>query len=832
MKFMPTWILTSWPLLLTTIPREEEEFVTELRHIPDGWWAVIAVLAVALICAAVAWMYRHEGRRGASARVRAMMAVVRCAVLLGLAIILLEPVRVRILRRWVDSYTILLVDDSSSMDLADRYRLPDEAARIERFQGTPPAAPIRRAELVKQLLVQNDRRFLRELTGKNRVRLYGFGGEPTLLATASSAHEQVPKRETTDTETNLLQAVDEWPVEFSTRGAVTNLERTLRRAVESLGSAPIAGIVVLSDGGFNEGASAEELAKFARERHIPVHTVGIGDPAPPRNVRVAEITAPENVFQRDPFAITARITTQGVEGDVLQVELRQRSEAAGGAGHVVDSKQTVVGPDGAVEPLRFERREEGMGRFTYGVVVAPLSGESLLDDNARQTTINVIDSRLRVLIVAGGPSWDYRYLSRLLERDDTVDVSCWLQTADLNAVRDGDMVIDHLPRLAEELFEYDVIVLMDPDHTELDEPWARLVDQFVSEHGGGLLLAAARPRTPALLREAALKPLFDLLPVTLDPESDLVLNRVGHYQQNPSPIEIPPAMQGHPILQLADDPVSSRLLWQSVGEVYWHFPVLREKPAATVLMRHGDPRMRNAHGAHVLAAVQYVGAGRAGFLAFDGTWRWRRYGEAVFDRFWIQTVRYLAEGRVLGGTRRAVLLTESDQYAVGDAVGVTARLLDERFEPIRRDQVIVAVQVESERSELMLTPQRDRPGWYEGHFVPNRTGAYQVTLRAPTTAADEPEEVSREVLVARPNMEVLKPQMNRDELVTLAQRSAGGKYFHVDEAAQLPAVIADMHEEIPIRSRPQTLWDRGFTLALLLGLLTTEWFLRKWNRLL
>lgn len=829
---MPNWILTTWPTLLAAIPREEEEFVTELRHIPDGWWAVCAAAAVVLICAAVAWMYRHEGRRGAAPRVRVVMAVIRCLVLLGLAIILLEPVRVRILRRWVDSYTILLVDDSSSMDLADRYRTAEEAGRIEKFQGAAPTAAVRRADLVQEVLGKDDRRFLRELSDKNRVRLYGFGSEPTLRATAPAAHERMPKAESADAEAQQYQTLEALPIEFSARGATTNLERALRRAVESLGSAPIASVVVLSDGGFNDGAAAEDIAQFARERNIPVHTVGIGDPAPPRNVRVAEITAPENVFQHDPFAVTARISAQGVEGDVLQVELRERDEAGGSEGRVVDSKQAVVGTDGAVEPLRFERLEERVGRFTYSVTVTPLSGESMLDDNSRQTTINVIDSRLRVLIVAGGPSWDYRFLARLLERDETIDVSCWLQTADLNAVRDGDMVIDHLPRLAEELFEYDVIILMDPDHTELDEPWSRLVDQFVSEHGGGLLYAAARPRTPALMREAALKPLLDLLPVTLDPESDLVLNRVGHYQQNPSPIEIPPTMGSHPMLQLADDPVSSKLLWQSVGEVFWHFPVMREKPAATVLMRHGDPRMKNSYGGHVLAAVQYVGAGRAAFFAFDATWRWRPYGEAVFDRFWIQTIRYLAEGRVLGGTRRATLLTENDQYSVGDAVGVTARLLDERFEPIRRDQMRATVQVDNEQSDLVLTPQRDRPGWYAGRFVPNRTGSHRVSLRLPTSAADEEEEVSREILVARPNIEVLKPQMNRDELVTLAEGSAGGKYFAVDEAAQLPALIADMHEEIPIRSRPQTLWDRGFTLALLLGLLTTEWFLRKWNRLL
>ena len=78
----------------------------------------------------------------------------------------------------------------------------------------------------------------------------------------------------------------------------------------------------------------------------------------------------------------------------------------------------------------------------------------------------------------------------LLQRDATVDLSCWLQSADVNAVRDGDVVIDHLPLTAEELFGYDVIMLMDPDQGDLDEDWCRLVDKFVSQYGGGLLYVA------------------------------------------------------------------------------------------------------------------------------------------------------------------------------------------------------------------------------------------------------------------------------------------------------------------------------------------------------
>ena len=49
--------------------------------------------------------------------------------------------------------------------------------------------------------------------------------------------------------------------------------------------------------------------------------------------------------------------------------------------------------------------------------------------------------------------------------------------------------------------------------------------------------------------------------------------------------------------------------------LYWHFPVTREKPGAIVLARHGDPRMTNAYGAHVIVASQLFGPGQSIFLA-------------------------------------------------------------------------------------------------------------------------------------------------------------------------------------------------------------------------
>ena len=816
--------------LLAVAPRDETDYVYQFDALPEGWWAAAGFALATGLIVAVVWMYRREGRVGASMRIRMALAAARCALILLLIAIWLEPVRVRRLTRWIDSYTLVLVDDSSSMDLADVYRDPEHAERVKSLLSVDELSPVRRRSLVERILGDDDNRFLTDLAKRNRVKLYTFDEEPRLEATIRAAREQIPKASTERAEGSPLGPA-ELDVRFAARGGATNIGRAVRRSVESLGSAPLAAVVLLTDGGINQGDGVEAIAAYARDHNVPIHVIGVGDPSPPRNIRVAELIAPDHVLKADPFAITVRLTSMGATGRSFDVVLRRSEAGSSGVGRVVETRRVTVDGDGLISPMTFAQTARGVGHYVYTAEVPVQPWESVADDNRKQAGVTVIESKYRVLLISGGPSWEYQFLSRLLTRDATFELSCWLQSADVRAVRDGNRIIDHLPVLAEELFDYDLIILMDPDPQELTESWCRLVDTLVSEYGGGLLFAAARPNTPAFVRDPAMRPLLNLLPVRFDPSVDLLLNQIGHYQRKAWSILLPDRVYTHPVVQLGDDPVATKLAWQQIGDVYWHYPVLREKPVATVLLRHGDPRMQNDFGPNILAAVQYVGAGRTGFVGFDGTWRWRKYGEAVFDRFWVQMARHLVQGKRLGGTRRAMLTTEGDQFSLGDVVTVSARLLTERFEPLAVEEVIAGFEVEGRTGTFALSAARDNPGWFEGRFVPDRVGSYRLSL-AISSSSEKVTEVTREISVARPNVEIIRPQMEETALRRLAEDSFGGRYFRVDEANQVPELIPDVSEKTTIRSRPTMLWDNGYVLALLVMLVGGEWALRKMNRLL
>jgi hypothetical protein len=118
-----------------------------------------------------------------------------------LAMIWLEPVLATYLHRVIDSYTIVLVDTSSSMDLADRYRDPDDIANVRAVAPDAGREPVRRGAIVERMLTRDDRAFLAELAERNRVKVFQFSDElQPLVHLASSPRRR--HRDHTDRNVN------------------------------------------------------------------------------------------------------------------------------------------------------------------------------------------------------------------------------------------------------------------------------------------------------------------------------------------------------------------------------------------------------------------------------------------------------------------------------------------------------------------------------------------------------------------------------------------------------------------------------------------------------
>lgn len=820
-----TWVQRLFGIDGNDIPAGAEVRLT-WANLPQSWRVFAVLLVIGLAVYAVLAMYRSDASR-LPLRIRRLLAGLRISAILLLAIMALGPSLGYTHRHVLEPTIVVLRDASQSMATPDAARDSLERAALA---GASPSKTHTRADAVNTLLAPTDKSLLPGLIARGRLRVLDFAESVQPVAS------EVTEQETAENNRNSkpLPAV----APLSPTGIGTNLHRALTEALTERLSA---GIVVLTDGQQTDRSSGKDellaLAQRAAARGTPIFIVGLGDPNRPQNVRVADVFAADRVWKDDPFELQGSIESEGLGGRTVQVELleQRRDDASDqlAEGRVLETREVTLPAAGGPTRFTFSHTSKEAGRFAYSLRVPALQGESSTDDN-RSTApaeVKVIDDKARVLVVSGTPNWDYRFLRQILEREKSIDVSCWLQSLDEGRGQEGDIAITHLPRTREELFVYDVILLLDPDPREFDEAWIDLLTEFVRDHSGGLLYMAGPSYTSRFLGGARTEKVREILPVLFGDVAAIDVESLLQSEDRDWPLGIVERGLDHPLMRFYPEISRTHDAWKLFPGIIWSYPVREAIPASTVLLQHTDPALNQINGPRPLLVSGQFGSGRTIFAGFDGTWRWRQAGRNAefFNRFWLQTVRFLVEGRSVEGKRRGAIETDRNRYEVGDRIVAVARLLDPSFKPLEAPQVSGVLESPSgEKLPIILRPTPDQPGRFEAIATARTTGRHLLRVELDDGGGAR---IETALSVVPPSLETARTWQDAELLKEIATASQGA-YFTLATASDLAARIPDKRQTITVQGKPQPLWDTGIMLFLVAALLIAEWALRKRFKLL
>lgn len=350
----------------------------------------------------------------------------------------------------------------------------------------------------------------------------------------------------------------------------------------------------------------------------------------------------------------------------------------------------------------------------------------------------------------------------------------------------------------------------------------------MGKHRGGLAYVAGETFAASFFDAAAAAPIRGMLPVVADAREVKDETGRGRFHEREWPLLPTLAAMDHAATRLASQIDRNRDRWAEVAGIYWAFPARKAKPGATVLFVHPDPALARDGEPRPIVAAQLYEGGRVMFCGLDSTWRWRATAEEVYDRFWIQSVRFLTEGRLLGDRRR-LIQTDRESYDLGEAVRVSAYLTDEAFRPVDAEEQVLAVDGPGGSSaELRLGKDPAAPGWYRGIHMPRVLGQHRLRL-AGASAGEKP--VAKVISVDPPAIELETPRLDEESLRELAELT-GGSYAPLAEIASVPARIPDRRQTVVTTDEPIPLWDNALSMGILAGLLALEWVLRKVSRLL
>ena len=783
----------------------------EFGSLPGQQQAPLVALAAVGLLAYGYWLYTKEGHVATWKKLA--LGTLRALVVALIFVVLLEPRLAVDIERTLDAHTIVLWDESLSMSLPDRYL--DESRRLAVLDaagitsGTgAELATIPRQEIAWRIVERA--RLLPRLEEKNRVQVYAFGDDSRQLSVEK-----------------LTLA------ELKPKSPATDLARAVRRALEEQGGRAVAAVVAITDGRANKGEGPKAVAAELKERGIPFYAIGIGDPTPPKNLELAELIVNERAYKNDPIVIEGRVRHHGYEGEKVAVELLLAPAEAPDKAEVLKTETVELHQDGSSERVSFSHVVKDVGSYIVTLRVPPREEELVKDDNQRSAPFSVIDDETKVLLVAGNPTYEYRFLKNMLLRDKTIQLQCFLQSAEDGYPQDssGDKHLDAIPRLREELQQYDCIILVDPNHAGFDREIAENLQWFVGKYGGGLLFVAGIKYTTDFLRAEDMRPILDLLPVVAD--LDQAEGQARSFFTDGSAWKITEEAEDNSITRLDQNLQRSKLIWPRLPAAFWHYPVVREKPGAAVLVRLADARSTGQEPP--LVAAHFYGPGRTLFNATNETWRWRAVAPRAYDRFWIQSIRYLVEGRLLGGARRAAVTVDKNEYSLGEPVKIRVKAKDQRMKELDAATLQLELKTaDGETSPVTVKLVEGRPGTYEATYMPAKRGACELSLRLPDLGPEE-KPASATFTVRLPDLEFSDPRLDEGLLNEVAHETQGAVVLlradplrkDAVTVQSLPDAIPDRTETLTVAGQPVPLWDNRATLVLAVALLSLEWFFRK-----
>ncbi|HEX4935738.1 MAG TPA: glutamine amidotransferase, partial [Gemmatimonadaceae bacterium] len=402
-----------------------------------------------------------------------------------------------------------------------------------------------------------------------------------------------------------------------------------------------------------------------RARRIPVYTVGIGRERFDRDLEVARVDAPRTVLRNASLFVQVVLVQRGFGGARIPVVVED-------SGRIVGTATAVLPRDGEAVSVRIRVPATEVGARLLRVKVPTQQGEMIAENNERSTMVVVRDRREKILYVEGEPRFELKFLRRAVEADGNVQLVTLLRSARDKYLRLG--VDDSLelaagfPRTREALFAYRAVVLGSVEASFFTADQLRMLGDFVSERGGGLLVLGGRDA----LGEGGYgaTAVSDALPLELQGVAgDAAV--VATLQATPTV-----AAAGHPALQLAENDSASKARWATLPAITAVNRLGRAKPGATILLTGtaGD-----GVTSRPLLAYQRYGRGKAIVFAAQDSWLWQMDAAVAVDdqtheTFWRQMLRWL-----VADVPDRVEAIVADESGPGEGITLRAEVSDSAF---------------------------------------------------------------------------------------------------------------------------------------------------------
>jgi uncharacterized membrane protein len=606
----------------------------------------------------------------------------------------------------------------------------------------------------------------------------------------------------------------------------TRLGDSLKQFSDETSDLPVGAVVLLSDGGDNNGGIDPDVISALRARHLPVHTVGFGRERAAHDVELDDVEVAPRALAESRIAARITLHQRGYAGSALTLTVRDVSTAQA---KTLASRVIKLGKEGDRQTETLLFNIGGAGARTLQIAAVPLPGEENLANNNLTRLVNVGSEARRILYVEGEPRWEYKFIRQAEQDDRMVQITSMVRTSQNKVYRQGiadaKELADGFPSRGEDLFAYQGLIIGSVEAGFFTPNQQQLIHEFVDRRGGGLLLLGGQ----FALADGGWNAsnLTDLLPTALPGQS-----ATFHREADPknglshATAELAPAGVDHIITRLVDDPAANAAKWKKLPFLMDYQDPGTQKPGAEVLANIISPEGRKMP----LLVTESFGRGRTAIMATGGSWRWQMsspLGDTAHDLFWQQLLRWVVSdtpGRVVASVPAQVLLDNP-------TVALAADIRDLQYNPAPDTKVEAHILGPSGvTASIEMSPVPDSPGRFQATWSAPKTGAYltEVTAQRADPSTGKYKELGRDVLTFQRVdglAENFHSEQNRDLLERVAAQT-GGQYWKPEDLGKLAARVPYSEAGVTVRET-RDLWNLPLVFLVLVLLRFSEWWLRR-----
>lgn len=548
----------------------------------------------------------------------------------------------------------------------------------------------------------------------------------------------------------------------------TNLQNLLTGIARDYEQQNLVGVVLASDGIHNYGLSPQFI-----QLNYPVISIALGDTIPAKDLSLKSLNYNKVVYEGNRFPLVAEIYNNGFLNETIKVQVVKK-------GKVIDEKSIELKGDEQINAVEFILDAEQKGIETYQVQIVAKEGENSILNNKRQAFLEVVDSKQRILIAAKAPHPDIKALKNVIDKNEGTETVTYIAGYD-SEVPEGpfDLIILHqLPDLA--------------GFPAWLSAWLKNTNSFYIT-GSGIL-----------------SEINDINPVISFNSFGQTDNAGPNFNSNFELFEIDPSM----IRRMAEYPPVSVpygqftfkskadiLLYQRVGSVQTNRPLLS--------IYNGEDQ-------------------KSAVFSGSGFWKWPlqefafNNDQKLFETLMGKLIQYLT---TKDDKRKFRVNTEQNRYFDNESITFETDIYNELFERVFDVNV-----------DLVLTDAQGAQ--QEFNYVNNavndfkvtglNTGIYSFTASAEVNGKRE---ISQGTFsVDKLDLEDINLTANHQLLKNISVNS-GGQFLQKNEMKLAVDYFKNLNAKPITRSdeKLQSIINNPWLLLIILALVSSEWFIRKYN---